>query len=356
MAKETFTSKDNIKKTLRAEGTNNQYLHSRAGRVRDRHVGRKVYFRGLIEFSNICNNDCFYCGLRKSNSPLKRYTMSKKEILDCARMCKKAGFSSLVLQSGERKDKQFIDFVTLIVKSIKKNLPSLGITLCVGEQKLETYKKFYDAGAHRYLLRIESSDSEHYQKLHPKKMIFEERKKCLENLRNIGYQTGTGIMIGAPFQSIDNLASDLMFIKESDVDMVGMGPYIPHKDSPLVMDNYDKNLVLTRSLNMISILRIMMPDINIAATTALQTLDTEGREKGLKAGANIIMPVITPQKYRASYVLYDNRPCIFETASQCSKCIIKRVKSTGLQPVKGKWGDSPRFFKRKKKEKNGCSR
>lgn len=346
MEKETFTF-ERIVELLESKGKKQEKLHKNAALIRDKIVSKNVYFRGIIEFSNFCKNDCFYCGIRKSNNHVKRYSITKKEIIDCVNFCNNANYGSIVLQSGEIRTKQFIDFVEDVVFEIKKRYPKIGITLCVGEQDKETYERFFKAGAHRYLLRIESSDQEHYERLHPKDMSFTNRKKCLQNLKDIGYQVGTGVMIGSPFQKIENLAKDLLFFKEIDIDMVGMGPYVPCSDAPI--DNSDFNLEknLNLSLNMIAVLRLMMPDINIASTTALQALNPLGRELGLKAGANVIMPIVTPTKYRKDYQLYKDKPCIEESSEDCKNCIIKRIESTGMIPCFGEWGDSKHFFKRK---------
>ncbi len=345
MEKEIYTF-NKIVKLLKAKGKDQQELHKKATLVRDKVVSRNVYFRGIIEFSNICQNDCLYCGIRKSNKQLKRYSMSKKEIMDSVKFCNKVKYGSIVLQSGELRTKKFTDFVVDIVSSIKQRFPKIGITLCVGEQSKRAYERFFEAGAHRYLLRIETSDEKHYGKLHPENMSFKKRKKCLEYLKEIGYQVGTGVMIGSPFQTIENLANDLLFFKEIDIDMVGMGPFIPSERAPLNNSGNDAEKNLNLGLNMIATLRLLMPDINIASTTALQAINTIGRELGLKAGANIIMPIVTPTKYRKDYQLYRNKPCIDESLEDCLNCVTNRIKSVGLKPAFGKWGDSKHFFKR----------
>ncbi len=321
-----------------------------ASRIRDKCRGSKIFFRALIEFSNICSKDCLYCGIRKSNRSLKRYMMSKKEIMEAVRLSREAGFRSLVLQSGQQQGKEFTDFVSEVVREIKNRFPEMGITLSVGEQEEDIYRKFYEAGAHRYLLRIETSSPGHYARLHPRDMSFEKRKKSLDYLRETGFQVGTGVIISSPFQRVSDLARDLLFIRKMDIDMVGMGPYIPFSGSPLKENSYSREEAFSKSINMISVLRLMMPDINIAAPTALQALDPEGREKALIAGANVIMPVATPEKYRPQYTLYDGKPCLKEGPAECFECIIKRVKKIGLEPVLNEWGDSPRFLKRELKK------
>jgi biotin synthase len=335
MENETYISE--LLEQLNAKGEEQKSLHKKAAEIRDKTVKNKVYFRGLIEFSNICDNDCGYCGISKSKD-VKRYKMTKQEILDSAKFCNDVNYGSIVLQSGERQDYKFIDFVEDVVKQIKEKFPKLGITLCVGEQTKEIFQRFFDAGAHRYLLRIETSDKKHYERLHPANMSFDTRKQCLKDLKDIGFQVGTGVMINSPFQTIENLAKDLLFFKEIDVDMVGMGPYL----------RKDVNADLDLSLNMIAALRILMPNINIASTTALQVLNPIGRELGLKAGANIIMPITTPTKYRNQYLLYDDKPCINETSEECLGCITQRIKSTGLTPAFGEWGDSLNYANRQR--------
>lgn len=340
-------NKNKIIENLKSTGKKQQLLHKKASQIRNKIVSRNVYFRGIIEFSNICANNCLYCGIRKSNKKVKRYSMSKEEILDCIEWSYKSKYGSIVLQSGELKTKKFTDFITDIIITSKERFPEIGITLCVGEQNKNIYQKFFDAGAHRYLLRIESSSKQHYNKIHPRNMNFNKRKNCLIDLKKIGYQVGTGVMVGSPYQTAENLANDLLFFKDMDIDMVGMGPYVDHPDVPLGSAEIHKEQRLNLSLNMIAALRILMPDTNIASTTALQALNPTGRELGLKAGANVIMPIVTPTKYRNSYKLYEDKPCVNESSDECLKCITERIKSTGLKPAFGKWGDSKHFFNRK---------
>jgi len=327
-------------------------LFSKAYKIKQKILGNKVYFRGIIELSNICNKNCYYCGIRKDNNQLERYIMSKEEIVECALNAYNFGFGSIVLQSGERQDKYFIDFITGIIKEIKqKTNNKLGITLSLGEQDKETYKKWFEAGAHRYLLRIETSNRELYNKLHPSDHSFENRLNCLKELKNIGYQVGTGVIIGVPFQTLEDLANDIIFFKEIDADMIGMGPYILHSNTPLSkfinFTDQTKIKLLNLSLNMIAITRILMKNINIASTSALQVLSPIGREMGLKAGANIIMPNITPLKYRNKYLLYENKPCIDE--KNCDFCLKKRIELIGEKIGYNEWGDSPHYFERIKK-------
>ena len=331
-------------------------LRDKAYQTMKLYSGEQVYLRGLIEFSNYCVNDCYYCGIRKSNHNVKRYTLEKDEILKAAKWCAENGYGSLVLQSGERSDEKFVDFVEEIVKDIKREtiseiLPEgLGVTLCVGEQTLETYKRFYNAGSHRYLLRIESSNQELYKQLHPDYQSYEKRVECLGLLKQAGFQTGTGVMIGFPNQTIENLAEDIIFFKKMDVDMIGMGPYIVHNQTPMqeLSDIYKtkKEEIYKLALRMIAVTRIYLKDVNIASTTALQAMYPLGREAGLMYGANIIMPLLTPTDVREQYQLYEGKPCLDEFSSDCFECIQRRIESTGRKVAINAWGDSKHFGKK----------
>lgn len=313
-----------------------------------RHVGPKVYFRGIIEFSNHCVKDCYYCGIRKSNDQVTRFAMDEREILSCAKAAHEMNYGSVVLQSGERRDEAYIRFIEDILRKIKTaTSEKLGITLSLGEQTAETYERWFKAGAHRYLLRIETSDPVLYKRLHPEDHSFEMRRECLRTLRGIGYQVGTGVMIGAPFQTHENLVEDILFFKKEDVDMIGMGPYVPHGDTPLRPVDYNPLESFRLGLVMIALTRLVLKDVNIAAATALQTLDPLGREKGVQAGANIIMPNITPTDYRKFYQLYDNKPCLDENAHQCKSCLERRIRAAGAEVGYGEWGDSAHFQKKK---------
>jgi len=326
-------------------------LFSAAYEVKERYVGKKVYLRGLIEFSNICKKNCYYCGIRRDNHKIKRYSMNKEEILESAIFAYKSGFGSIVLQSGERDDRDFINNLVEVIKEIKSITNNeLGITLCVGEEKRDDYEKLFEAGAHRYLLRIETSNEDLYKKIHPEDHSFYNRVECIKMLKNIGYQTGTGVMIGLPFQTIDDLVSDIVFFVENDIDMLGMGPYIEHKDTPLF--KYNSKFTLKErfelTLKMIAIMRILMKDINIASTTALQAIDPAGREKGILAGANVIMPNITPLKYREDYRLYENKPCINENSEDCKDCVLNRIKMIGESVALNSLGDPIHYYRRNK--------
>lgn len=329
-------------------------LFDKAYEIKTLNVGRIVFFRGIIEFSNICDKDCYYCGIRKSNSRQKRFSMTEKEIIESAKWAYENQYGSIVLQSGERSDPEFTEFICNILKKIKKlSGAKLGITLSLGEQNREVFQKWFDAGAHRYLLRIETSNAELYKQLHPPDHSFEKRRKCLEILADIGYQVGTGVMMGLPGQTPANLAEDILFFKDNKTDMIGMGPYIPHKKTPLFnkMKKFDKEKQLTMGLKMIACTRLVMNNINIAATTALQALNPTGRELGLQAGANIIMPNITNTKYRAAYQLYEDKPCIDENSSMCRSCLQRRIESINEEIGFSQWGDSPYFFQKNETEK-----
>lgn len=311
--------------------------------------GNKVYFRGLVEFSNICSSDCYYCGIRKGNNQIHRYMLSKDQIVDAAAWCADQGYGSVVLQSGERIDNSFVDFVEDIVVAIKAKTKSsvmpdgIGITLCVGEQTEENYKRFFDAGAHRYLLRIECTSPTLFQKIHPDNQKLETRIRCLKSLKNIGYRVGTGVMIGVPDQTIEDLANDILFFKEMDVDMIGMGPYIVHNQTP--MANYQEEIkqkfeeIFSLSLKMIAVTRLALRNVNIAATTALQSMKHDGREQGLRFGANVIMPQLTPTEVRKEYQLYEGKPCLDENVEQCRDCLTRRITSVGRVIGYNEYGD-----------------
>lgn len=349
--KTNFT-KEEVIKLITCEGEERKKLFDKSRQVMLAHIGNTVYYRGLIEYSNYCTKDCLYCGIRKSNTKVSRYTLDKSDVIKAAEFAHKNGYGSIVLQAGERTDAIFVDAITDIIHDIKKmSNNELGITISLGEQSYETYKKWFNAGAHRYLLRIESSNPKLYSQIHPNNTnhLHETRLTCLQSLKQIGYQTGTGIMVGVPFQTMDDLANDLLFMKSFDIDMIGMGPYIEHEETPLYKFSNDllpqkKRFELT--LNLIATLRLMMPEINIAAATALQAIDKMGREKALKIGANIIMPNITPTSNRKNYALYQNKPCTDEGAEDCSNCLTIRIEMAGGEIGTGKWGDSKHFKNR----------
>ncbi len=344
---------ENIIRLLQSQGSEKIALFEKAAKVKHLSVGDKVYFRGLIEFSNICIKDCHYCGIRQSNYNVQRYNLSDMEILNVARFAYENRYSSIVLQSGEIQSKSFSSRITSLLDKITlATSNNLRITLSCGEQDEATYREWFEHGATRYLLRIETSDRGLYQKLHPTDPLhtFDKRLQCLEALKFIGYQNGTGVMIGIPFQSVDQLANDLLWMKDMDIDMVGMGPYIEHKETPLYQYSGDLFPLKDRfelTLKMIAILRLMMPDINIVAATALQAIDKMGREKAIKVGANIVMPNITPGKYRDSYKLYENKPCIDENPEDCQSCLEWRIGLTGSKIAWSEWGDSIHYQQKK---------
>ncbi|MCE1197999.1 MAG: [FeFe] hydrogenase H-cluster radical SAM maturase HydE [Marinilabiliales bacterium] len=346
-------SEENLITLLKAEKEEGIELLQRAGEMKRRQVGNKVYFRGLIELSNVCEKDCLYCGIRRSNEKVLRYNLTDREVLDAAAFAYRERYGSVVIQSGEVTNRAFADRIERLIREIKQlSNDQLGITLSFGEQSAETYQRWFEAGAHRYLLRIESSNPQLYAKLHPQdsKHRFEDRIQALNLLKATGYQTGTGIMIGAPFQTYRDLANDLRFFQQFDTDMVGMGPFIAHDDTPFKGMAAEGLTLADRfnlSLKMVAILRLMMPDLNIAATTALQAIDPLGREKAVNAGANIIMPNITPGSYRNNYLLYNNKPCTDEEPEQCTGCLDARLALTDSEIGYGEWGDSPHFRSRK---------
>ena len=329
-------------------------LYQKAYSIKEEYVGKKAYYRGLIEFSNRCIKDCFYCGIRVGNKSVDRFDMTKEEIIKMAKWAYENNYGSVTLQSGERQDEKFSKFITEIIKDIKEvSNNELGLTLCLGEQTEETYKEWFAAGGHRYLLRIETTNEELYKSIHPNNELhsFEKRVECLKLLKKIGYQVGTGVMIGLPNQTEENLVDDILFFEKMDIDMIGMGPYVVHQETPLgieVINNElnseaEKYRRFILGLKMIAITRLYLKDVNIAATTALQALNPLGRELGLKAGANILMPIITIEEHREKYQLYDNKPCIDDNAEECKVCLTGRVSSVGDIVGYGEWGDSPHF-------------
>jgi len=353
LEKDTY-SREDIISLLNCQGEDRTLLFKKSAEIKESIIGKKVWFRGLIEFSNICSKDCLYCGIRKGNKNLERYNLSDDEILTAAKFAYDNHYGSIALQSGELESPVVSNRIENLITKIKElSKGELGITLSVGEQKPDVYQKWFDAGAHRYLLRIEATNESLYRKIHPenKNHDFKRRLECLKNLQDIGYQTGTGVMIGLPFQSLDDLATDLLFMKEFNIDMCGMGPYIEHADTPLIAYSGDLlplNERFDLTLKMIAIIRIMMKDINIVAATALQAIDPIGREKAIKIGANIIMPNITPGKYRDSYKLYDNKPCTDDSAEDCQSCLEARVSLADAEIVYGEWGDSRHYDERRK--------
>ncbi len=304
-------------------------LTAAADRKRREIYADEVYLRGLIEFSNFCKNNCFYCGIRAGNQNAVRYRLSKEEILDCCVEGYGLGFRTFVLQSGE--DPFFTDSLLCeIVSEIRSRFPDCAITLSLGEKPRESYKAYFDAGANRYLLRHETANDAHYRKLHPESMSLTNRKRCLYDLKDIGYQVGSGFMVGSPYQTVDCIIEDLRFLQELKPDMIGIGPYITHKETPFASFQSGS---LTLTLRLISVLRLMFPYALIPATTALGTIHPQGRELGLKAGANVVMPNLSPVRVRKLYELYENKICTGEEAAQCRSCLERRVAAAGYRVV-----------------------
>ncbi len=351
LQKEKFTKQD-IVNLLKAEREDLETLYQKSYDIKTKYVGNNVYLRGLIELSNICGKNCFYCGIRKDNKNIERYKLNDDEVLNAAKFAYKNCYGSVVIQTGELQSEVNTKRIENLLKQIKKlSNNKLGITLSCGEQSEDVYRRWYEAGAHRYLLRIETSNKDLYAKLHPddKYHSWEKRLDCLRLIKKTGYQTGTGVMIGLPFQTFEHLADDILFMRDFDIDMCGMGPYIEHVDTPLYNHNIELLPIQERfnlSLKMLAILRIVMKDINIAATTALQAIDKTGREKAIKIAANILMPNITPGLYRDKYQLYANKPCTDENEEDCKKCIDIRTKMAGSNIVYNEWGDSKHFKNR----------
>jgi len=307
----------------------NPILYEVADKVRKKNYGIDVYLRGLIEFSNICKNNCYYCGIRKDNSNVERYCLTKEQILECCQIGYDLGYKTFVLQGGENSVFSDIE-ICQIVSKIKEQYSDCAITLSIGEKSKESYKKYFNAGAERYLLRHETANEEHYSKLHPSEMSLKNRKQCLWNLKEIGYQVGSGFMVGSPYQTTENLIEDIRFLQELQPDMIGIGMFLSHNDTPF---REFSNGSLDLTLKMISILRLIFPYALIPATTALGTISPIGRELGLKAGANVVMPNLSPKVVRKNYQLYDNKICTGEEAAECKGCLERRVKSVGYTIV-----------------------
>lgn len=310
-------------------GEETQYLFERARAVRHSVYGHDIYMRGLIEFTNYCKNDCYYCGIRKSNCMADRYRLTNEQILECCETGYGLGFRTFVLQGGEDgyyTDEKIID----IVRSIKKKHADCAVTLSIGEKSMESYQAYFDAGADRYLLRHETANNDHYAKLHPKNMSLENRKQCLFNLKKIGYEVGCGFMVGSPYQTNECIIDDLFFMKELDPQMVGIGPFIAHNQTPFA-DKQSGTLELT--LFLLGIIRLMLPNVLLPSTTALGTIDPQGREKGILAGANVVMPNLSPVAVRKKYMLYDNKICTGDEAAECRSCLQRRMESIGYKIV-----------------------
>lgn len=306
-----------------------QYIFEKARKIRQAYYGTDVYIRGLIEFTNYCKNDCYYCGIRRSNSKAHRYRLSEEQILRCCQQGYTLGFRTFVLQGGE--DGYFTDErMVSLVKEIRKNYPDCAITLSIGERSYDSYLALFEAGADRYLLRHETWDEEHYRLLHPPALSAKHRQQCLWDLKKIGYQVGTGYMVGSPFQTAENLADDMLFLEKLNPQMVGIGPFIPHHDTPF-KDQAAGTLELT--LYMLGLIRLMLPKVLLPATTALGTIDEKGRELGILAGANVVMPNLSPENVRKDYLLYDNKICTGSEAAECRMDLENRMHAIGYQVV-----------------------
>lgn len=310
-------------------------LQARAVELRKQYYGNKVFVRGLIEFTNYCKNNCYYCGIQASNGAAERYRLTMEEILECCDAGWKLGFRTFVLQGGE--DLFFTDDrIVDIVKKIKRQYPESAVTLSIGEKSKKSYLRYKEAGADRYLLRHETANEEHYRMLHPETMSLANRKNCLYTLKELGYETGAGFMVGSPGQTDECLADDLIFLRELNPHMVGIGPFIPHHDTRFANAQSGS---LEKTLLLLSILRIILPKANLPATTALGTVHPRGRELGIEAGANVVMPNLSPVKVREKYELYNHKICTGEEAAECAVCLRKRIASVGYEVVTER-GDS----------------
>ena len=312
-----------------------EYLFERAREVRHRVYGRDVYLRGIIEFSNYCRNDCLYCGIRRGNRHAERYRLSEAQIFDCCAQGHALGFRTFVLQGGE--DPFYDDDrVARVVTGIKARYPDCAVTLSMGEKSRESYRRFREAGADRYLLRHETANAAHYARLHPPEMSLENRLRCLEDLKGLGSQTGCGFMVGSPFQTVDCLVEDLLLIQRLQPEMVGLGPFIPHHQTPFAGQTAG---TLELTLFLLGMVRLLLPGALLPATTALGTIHPKWRELVILAGANVVMPNLSPRDVRAKYLLYDNKICTGDEAAECRACLQRRVESIGYQIAvsRGDW-------------------
>ena len=306
-----------------------EYAYRAAREVREAVYGKAVYLRGLIEFTNYCRNDCYYCGIRRSNKNAQRYRLSEEQILSCCAQGYQLGFRTFVLQGGE--DPWYtLDRVCDLVRKIRAGFPDCAITLSIGEWEKDAYQAMYDAGANRYLLRHETANEAHYRKLHPEPLSCEHRKMCLRSLKEIGFQTGCGMMVGSPYQTPEDYLADFRFMQELQPQMIGIGPFIPHKDTPFRDQTAG---TLEDTLHLLALLRLAFPHVLLPATTALGTIDPRGREKGMLAGANVVMPNLSPTDVRSKYLLYDGKICTGDEAAECHRCMEMRMQSVGYEVV-----------------------
>lgn len=305
------------------------YLKKQAREVAQQVYGKQVFIRGLIEFTNYCRNDCYYCGIRCSNQKVQRYRLTEEEILSCCDNGYTLGFRTFVLQGGE--DARFTDEkICALIAAIKNRYPDCAVTLSIGEKKRESYQAYFDAGADRYLLRHETADEMHYKKLHPPSLSLSNRKRCLWDLKEIGFQTGCGFMVGSPGQTVRTLYEDLCFIRELQPEMVGIGPFIPQKDTPF---GEKPAGTLEETLRLLAIIRLIHPHVLLPATTALGTIHPQGRELGILSGANVVMPNLSPIAVREKYKLYDNKICTGDEAAECRQHLQERMERIGYQLV-----------------------
>lgn len=329
LRKNTFLEKDEYKLLIENRDECRDYLFENARQVRDSVYSRKVFIRGLIEISNYCKNDCFYCGIRRSNCNVSRYRLTERDIISCVKRGYPLGFRTFVLQGGE--DAYYTDEVLCrIISAVKKDFPDCAVTLSLGERSFESYKALKTTGADRYLLRHETANKAHYGKLHPSQMSYDNRVQCLKNLKTLGYQTGAGFMVGTPYQTTDDLAAEFSFLKEIQPEMVGIGPFVPHKDTPF-KDFAGGSPELT--LFMLGLMRLTLPSVLLPATTALATVDGKGHENGMNAGANVIMPNLTPQDEREKYTLYNNKARTGAESAEGLEMLRRQMSLAGYEIV-----------------------
>lgn len=336
LEKERMLTKDQWIQLIGSRKVYESQAAALARRIREEHFGSQIYIRGLIEFTNYCKNDCYYCGIRRSNPNAERYRLTMEQILECTDTGYELGFRTFVLQGGE--DGYYTDKrLEEIIKAIKKKHPDCALTLSLGERSRKSYELFYQAGADRYLLRHETADAGHYQSLHPEEMSYEHRMNCLKELKDIGYQVGCGFMVGSPGQTEETLAEDMLFIQGFQPHMVGIGPFVPHHETPF---GKEPGGTVEDTLYLLSLIRILEPTVLLPATTALGTIDPRGREKGILAGANVLMPNLSPTNVRKKYELYDNKICTGDEAAECRSCLSNRMKTIGCELVTHR-GDAP---------------
>lgn len=336
LEKERMLTKDQWIQLIGSREVYESQAAALAKKIREEHFGNQIYVRGLIEFTNYCKNDCYYCGIRRSNRNAERYRLTMEQILECTDTGYELGFRTFVLQGGE--DGYYTDErLEEIIKAIKEKHPDCALTLSLGERSRKSYELFYQAGADRYLLRHETADAGHYQRLHPEEMSYEHRMNCLKELKAIGYQVGCGFMVGSPGQTEETLAEDMLFIQEFQPHMVGIGPFVPHHETPF---GREPGGTVEDTLYLLSLIRILKPTVLLPATTALGTIDPRGREKGILAGANVVMPNLSPTNVRKKYELYDNKICTGDEAAECRSCLSNRMKTIGCELVTYR-GDAP---------------